>query len=391
MHIMDKHIAIIPLRKGSKGITGKNRKKLLGRPLYSWVLHEALESNLSKVYLYTDDQEIILQASEEYRQSGKLKIIEREPADATDTATTESAMIAFVAKIDSDFDTITLLQATSPLTRCEDINASIRKIESGKCDSVISFVEEKRFIWDREGNSINYDYKNRPRRQDFEGLLVENGAIYTTLKQQFQDSGLRIGGRIDHILMPADAYFEVDEEEDFVVIESLLRRRLMKQKGGSSEIKALVLDVDGVLTDGTVAYGSEGEVFKVFSMRDGMGLEILREHGIQLVVITAEDSDIVKSRMKKLKIKNAFYGVKDKYTCLSHILDGLKLSRHEVAYIGDDRNDLANILSCGWGIVPNDAVEEVLSGADIKLNSKGGKMAVREAVNFILNFNKRSQ
>jgi len=383
------NIAVIPLRKGSKGIPGKNRKMLLGRPLFSWVLHEAILSNLSRVYIYTDDDVIAQFAEKEYAQTQKVQVIIRDAEDATDKASTEMAMVAFSEKIDHQYDTITLLQATSPLTSHNDINQVLALVESGSFDSAISVVNEKRFIWDDKGNSQNYDYKQRPRRQDFDGLLVENGAIYTTTKKQFLDSGIRIGGKIGHIIMPNDTFVEIDEQTDFVIMEQLLKKRLLTHKGTASVIKALVLDVDGVFTDGKVNYSPDGEFSKVFNMRDGMGLEILRENGIVPIVLTSEVSDIVKKRMEKLQIQHAFYGIKDKFHHLSRILTDLNYRKSEVTYLGDDRNDLANILSCGWGICPNDAVAEVLSNSDIRLNAKGGDMAIREAVSFIQNYNKR--
>lgn len=386
---VSKNIAVIPLRKGSKGIPGKNRKKLLGRPLYSWVLHEAIQSSLDKVYIYTDDEEIIQFVSNEYSEIEKLRIIERNPDDATDTASTEAAMRAFSEKISHNYDTITLLQATSPLTTHKDINQALSEIESGSWDSLISLVREKRFIWDNKGNSLNYDYRLRPRRQDFDGLLVENGAIYTSVKKQFLDSGIRIGGRIGSITMPTDTYVEIDEEDDFIIIEQLLKKRLIGRKGMPGTVKALVMDVDGVFTDGKITYGHKGELSKDFNMRDGMGLEILRENEVLPIVMTSEDSELVKARMKKLQIQDAFFGVKDKYHFLNGILQERKLKRSEIVYLGDDRNDLANILSCGWGICPNDAVSEVIENSDIRLNAKGGEMAIREVISFILNHNKR--
>jgi N-acylneuraminate cytidylyltransferase len=181
-------IAILPLRAGSKGIPEKNKKKILGRPLFSWVLSEALFSNLDQVYVYTDDKWILQFVRREYSWSKKIMILEREENDARDNASTEAAMMNFVKKINDDFDILCLLQATSPLTTRYDINKTLTKIIDERYDSAHTVVNTKRFTWNENGESLNYNYKKRPRRQDFKGLYIENGAVYATTKKQFMDS-----------------------------------------------------------------------------------------------------------------------------------------------------------------------------------------------------------
>lgn len=383
-----KKVAIIPLRAGSKGIPGKNKKKLLGRPLFSWTLGEAIFSNLDKIYIFTDDENIIDFVKKEYIWTDKVEIMIRSKESATDTASTEMGMKEFAERINYDFDILCLLQATSPLTSREDINNCLDKIINENYDSALTVVNTMRFIWNENGESINYDFNNRPRRQDFKGLLVENGAVYTTTKEQFLESGIRIGRKVAVVKMPEDTLTEIDEKEDWVIMEKLLENRLNKFKKGSKKIKLLVLDVDGVFTNGCVATGTEKEISKEFSLIDGMGLELLREEGINVAVMTSENSEIVKNRMNKLKISETYLGVRDKYSFLEKIMLENNLSRNEIAYIGDDINDLSNICSVKWGIVPQNAVLENKLKADLILNSFGGNGAIREAVNFIIKYNK---
>lgn len=383
-----KKVAIIPLRAGSKGIPGKNKKKLLGRPLFSWTLGEAIFSNLDKIYIFTDDENIIDFVKKEYTWTDKVEIMVRSQESATDTASTEMGMKEFAERINYDFDILCLLQATSPLTSREDINNCLDKIIKENYDSALTVVNTMRFIWNENGESINYDFNNRPRRQDFKGLLVENGAVYTTTKEQFLESGIRIGRKVAVVKMPEDTLTEIDEKEDWVIMEKLLENRLNKFKKGSKKIKLLVLDVDGVFTNGCVATSGEKEISKEFSLIDGMGLEILREEGINVAVMTSENSEIVKNRMNKLKISKTYLGVRDKYSFLEKIMLENNLSRNEIAYIGDDINDLSNICSVKWGIVPQNAVLENKLKADLVLNSFGGNGAIREAVNFIVKYNK---
>lgn len=382
-------IGIIPLRSGSKSIKNKNRKKMLGRPLFTWVLCEAYKSNLDKIYVFTDDEKIIEYIKEEYGYLERIDVLNRSEESATDEASTEFAMKEFVKKINYDYDLLCLLQATSPLTTKEDINLILKKVEEENYDSALTVVKDKRFIWGEDGKAINYDYNKRPRRQDFEGFLVENGAIYATTKQQFEKSGMRIGRKIATVNMPRDTLLEIDEPEDWFILEKLLENRLKKNKTRRSKIKALFLDVDGVFTNGNVYYGKEGEMLKEFSLRDGMGLEILRENDVKVFVVTSEKSKIVESRMEKLRIQNYYLGIKDKYFLIEKILKEESLKRDEIAYIGDDVNDLANLISSGWSFCPNDAMNEAKNQVDIILRNNGGREAIREAVNFIISYNQR--
>jgi len=383
-----KSIGFIPLRKNSKGIPNKNKKKLLGRPLFSWVLSEALFSRLDHIFVFTDDEEIIDYITRNYRWSDKLSCLRRSDENAADTSSTESAIMEFCENKGISFEVFCLLQATSPLTRREDINIALERVGETGVDAVLSVVKTHRFIWSKEGKSLNYNYLKRPRRQDFEGLLVENGAVYCTRQQALLSSGNRLSGNIVPVEMAEDSLVEIDTEEDWILVEQLLINRF-KHGRVPARINFLVLDVDGVFTDGRVVYGIEGEFTKTFDMRDGMGLEILREHGVQVMVMTSEDSTVVRQRMKKLKIADTFLAVKDKFSFLEHICLERGISRANIAYIGDDVNDLANLLSCGWAFCPANATKNVRFLADHVLNHNAADGAIREATEFIINYNRR--
>ena len=384
---MTKKIGFIPLRKGSKGIPNKNKRKMVGRPLFTWVLGEAIFSNLDEVIVYTDDETIIDFINKEYHWTNKVKAIKRSEASASDTASTETAMIEFCESIDYNFDAFCLLQATSPFTRKDDINTCLTKLEVG-FDSALTVVNTHRFLWNEKGEAINYNPLKRPRRQDFEGLLIENGAVYAVTKQALQKNKNRIGDKTAVVKMPEDSLLEIDSESDWIAIESLLIERQKREKK-SKKITHVVLDVDGVFTDGTITYTKDGEHTKSFDMRDGMGLEILRQFNITVMIMTSENSELVAKRMEKLKIEHVFLGVKDKYTLLNNIIlkEGITLSN--VAYIGDDVNDLTNICSVGWSLTPNNATDIVKMHADIVLSKNSGAGAIREACQFIMNYNKR--
>lgn len=383
-----KKTAIIPLRKDSKGIPGKNKKKMLGRPLFSWVLLEAVFSNLDEVVVFTDDEEIINFIEKEYYWTPKVKALLRSDENATDTASTESAMLEFAAAIQNDFDIICLLQATSPMTTAANINAVLDKIENEKCDSALTVVNTHRFTWNADGTPQNYDVFNRPRRQDFEGLLIENGAVYATTKVAFLASKNRVSGSIGLVKMPETTLVEIDSMTDWKIVEELLASRLKKAKK-HQRIDYLVLDVDGVFTNGQVLYSADGELAKAFDMRDGMGLEILRQNGVEVIVMTSENSELVAQRMKKLQIKDTYLEVKDKYAFLQHLAKERNTRFAAMAYIGDDVNDLANICSVSWSFAPANATEIVKQNADYLLTNKSADGAIREACEWIIKYNER--
>lgn len=383
-----KKTAIIPLRKESKGIPGKNKKKMLGRPLFSWVLTEAIFSNLDEVVVFTDDIEVIQFVEKEYHWTPKVKTLLRSAENATDTASTESSMLEFAEAIQYDFDILCLLQATSPMTTAADINGVLTKIEIEKYDSALTVVNTHRFTWNTDGTPQNYDVFHRPRRQDFEGLLIENGAVYATTKTAFETSKNRVSGTIGLVQMDETTLVEIDSMTDWKIVEELLASRLKKSKK-HQRIDYLVLDVDGVFTNGQVFYSADGELAKAFDMRDGMGLEILRQHQVEVVVMTSENSPLVAQRMKKLQIENTFLGVKDKYAFLQHFVKTRNANFAALAYIGDDVNDLTNICSVGWSFAPANGTEIVKQNADYLLTKPSAEGAIREACEWIMKYNER--
>ena len=383
-----KKVAIIPLRKGSKGIPGKNKKKMLGRPLFSWVLGAAIFSDLDEVYVFTDDEEILNYVEKEYYWTTKVKGLLRNDENANDTASTESAMLEFAEKINHDFDVLCLLQATSPLTTSQDINNALSQISTEGKTAALSVVKTHRFTWNADGTPQNYDVFNRPRRQDFTGLLMENGAVYATTKDAFLKTKNRVSEAIGLVEMPEETLMEIDSLSDWTIIESLLAER-QKAFKRQERIDYLVLDVDGVFTDGCVYYGAEGELMKKFDMRDGMGLEILRQNNVEVVVITSENSDLVAKRMQKLQIKHTFLGVKDKYSFLQNFINQQQTSWANLAYVGDDVNDLANLCTVGWSFAPANATSIVKQQVDFTLTHNSADGAIREVCEWVMKYNAR--
>lgn len=151
-----------------------------------------------------------------------------------------------------------------------------------------------------------------------------------------------------------------------------------------SRIKLFAMDVDGVLTDGGMYYSEQGEALKKFNTRDGMGIELLRKNNIIPAIITQEESKIVLKRAEKLKVEEVHVGIRDKLQAVKELAQKYSLSLSEVAYIGDDINDLAVLREVGLSFAPSDAMPEVKQIVHHVLTQKGGAGAVREAVDYIL-------
>lgn len=143
------------------------------------------------------------------------------------------------------------------------------------------------------------------------------------------------------------------------------------------KIKMLVMDVDGTLTDGKIYIGSHGEMMKAFNVKDGYGIVQLKEAKILPVIITGRESEIVMQRAKELKITELYQGVENKLECLKQVADKYQISSQEIAYIGDDLNDLECMEYCGLTACPRDAMEEIKQKVDYVCDVDGGKGAVR--------------
>ena len=150
------------------------------------------------------------------------------------------------------------------------------------------------------------------------------------------------------------------------------------------KIKMLVMDVDGTLTDGHIYTGPSGEAMKVFSCKDGLGIkEILPKLGIMPVIITGRDSIITANRAKELSIEELHQGIADKLPLLKQIAQQYGMTREEIAYIGDDLNDLECMQYCGLTACPQDAEQAIKDIVSFVAPRDGGKGAVRDFIEWI--------
>lgn len=157
----------------------------------------------------------------------------------------------------------------------------------------------------------------------------------------------------------------------------------MEMQEKLQQIKLLALDVDGVLTDGTINIGNDGELFKGFNAKDGLGISAALRNGLQIAIITGRKSAIIHKRATELGITLLCEGVHNKYAELMRLQRQLGLEKEQIAYIGDDLNDLPAFSAAGISFTPADGSEDVKFMANYVLHCNGGRGAVREAIEMI--------
>jgi len=382
---MKNNIAFIPVRGGSKSIPKKNIKLFCGKPLVYWTARAAQDSPLVDEIIIATDCAEIKEAVLAFNFK-KLKVYERSDENAQDTSSTESVILEYINKTNPDNDNkFVLIQATSPFLQAKDITNGINQLENSGADSLLSCSSVKRFFWSKEGDSLNYNYKNRPRRQDFDGTLMENGAFYINSVGNIIKHENRLCGKIEVYEMPEYTMTEIDEPDDWVFSEHLMKKYILTKE--KKAIKLFLTDVDGVLTDAGMYYTENGDELKKFNTHDGMAFQLLREAGIKTGIITSENTKLVERRAEKLKVDFLYQGKQygGKLAAAKAICKELKITLDEVAYIGDDINCYELLSNVGIAACPKNAFRKIKSIFGIHILTKnGGEGVFREFVETII-------
>ena len=281
-----------------------------------------------------------------------------------------------------------LVQATSPLTESRHFTEALQMYAEGDFDSIITCVRNYRFFWNEDGTSMNYDYMHRPRRQNFKGMLMENGAFYINTVRNILSNGNRLSGKIGIYEMPEYTATEIDEPDDWTILENLMHKHVLAHRQPSNSIKLFLTDIDGTLTDGGMYYSENGDELKKFNTRDGMGIALIRMAGIKVGIITSEDRELNLRRAEKLKVDFLRQGKSNggKLAVAEEIASEMGITLQNVAYIGDDVNCIELLSEVGLAACPSDANEKVktIQGINI-MERKGGEGCVREFIdNYIL-------
>ncbi len=381
-------VAVIPARGGSKGVPRKNLRPLGGEPLVVRAIRSLrAATSVDQVVVSTDDHEIAYAA----RSAGAL-VVDRPSRLAGDEATSESALRHALAALGTRGpvpEVTVFVQATSPFIDPADVERAVERVTTGGADVAFSVVRSEQHVW-RLGpdgpEGVNHDKRRRQRRQDRAPEFTETGAFYAMRTHGFLEHGHRFFGHLEMVeVSPRDA-LEIDTEHDLRLAEELLLRREAENTDPAScplWARAVVTDFDGVHTDDSVRVDSHGVESVVVSRSDGLGVRHLREAGIPVLVLSTETNPVVQARAEKLGVE-AVTGCTDKVAALTAWARDRGLPLADVAYLGNDVNDVDCLRAVGWPVVPADAHPAARVAAPYVLRRRGGDGAVRELADRVL-------
>jgi len=365
-------VALIPLRGGSKSIPLKNIKIMAGKPLCYWTIRAAAECpKISRVFVSTESAQI--KAVVKSFGFSKVSIIDRPEKLANDRASTESVMTHAAATV--DYDMMVTLQATSPLTRSSDLEKAIKLFEGKGYDSLLTAVVTKRFFWGWDNKPLNYNSLKRPRRQDFRGTLMENGAFYFTKREILQKQQNRLGGKIGIFIMDDLHAVEIDEPKDWPLVEKLIFAREIKPL--LKNVKLIVTDFDGVLTDNRVFVNKKGCEAVFCNRSDGLAVNYFKKKGLKVICLSTEKNKVVEQRCTKMGIAS-YQGIDKKIICLKKILKENRTDKKKCLYMGNDINDLECLQYVGYPVIPSDAAPLLKGFNFYTTNASGGAGVLRE-------------
>ena len=387
MSIVNKSaIAIIPARGGSKGIPNKNLQTVGGVTLLARTISACLQSaSITSVYVSTDSDEIAAVAS-----SCGAQVIHRPASLSGDNASSESALLHALDEIEKQSSlpqNVLFAQCTSPFILHADIDGVLGLLQNH--DSALTVTYNHAFIWrrDRSGNAIgiNHDSAIRLPRQQLDPEYKETGAVYAMNVEQFRKSGHRFFGRIGMYEVPAERSMEIDELEDLRLANVLeLQGKSLPSAESLRAIKAIVFDFDGVMTDDQVYITETGEEMVMASRSDGMGISALKSAGLKLLILSKERNPVVAKRAEKLQIE-VIQSCDNKLEALTEWLSKNQLPLSQCAYVGNDINDLQCMKAVRLAIAPVDAHPLAGQAAHWRLTRAGGKGAIRELSDAIIN------
>jgi len=380
-----KTVAIIPARGGSKGIPDKNLQHVGGIPLLARTIHALqLSSLVSAIYVSTDSESIARLAS-----AYGAEVIMRPNDLSSDSASSESALLHAIEMIESRGQhptSIVFAQCTSPFIEPADVDGVINLLEDHDC--ALTVTENHAFIWrnSAEGSAIgiNHNPIERLPRQMLPAEYRESGALYAFSTKEFKSVKHRFFGKIGMFNVPNSRSMEIDDPYDLVLANQLSTiSKIAPTFEMLRIIKAVIFDFDGVITNNLVHLDENGTETVVCSRSDGMGIQMLRAAGIQLLILSKEQNQVVTSRAKKLEVE-VIQGCDNKRERLEEWLTEHHLQPSEVAYMGNDINDCECMDYVGLSVAPADAHPVVDPVTIWKMNAKGGYGAVRELADALL-------
>lgn len=398
-------LAIIPARGGSKGIPRKNIKLFAGYPLISYSIAAGLQSKyVTRTIVSTDDEEIARVAREWGAETPFIRPAELAQDQTTDLPVFQHALNWLKENENYVPDYVIQLRPTSPIRPRSCIDDAIELLMSHPgADSVrgvVSSGQNPYKMWRLNGNDqpmtplLTLDGVAEPfnsPRQILPPTYWQTGHIDVIRPQVITEQGSMSGKSILPLIIDSHYTVDIDTPFDWMRYEWLLRNGNLdmvdpasKRRKLPEKISLVVMDFDGVMTDNRVWVDEQGGERIASSRGDSMGIHLVRKAlPIEFMVISTETNPVVTARCKKINLE-VYQGIWHKADVLREALQEKSIPASEVVFIGNDVNDLGCFREAGYAVAPADAEDEVKRCADLVLQRDGGKGAVREFCDLIL-------
>lgn len=398
-----KSVIIIPARYASSRLPGKPLADIHGKPMIQHVYEKALQvPEANEVIVATDDQRVFDVVAS---FGGRVIMTSTEHSSGTDR------LVEVMQKISADI--YLNIQGDEPLIRPADLSLLLKEmqqdesIEVGTLCHAVSVDEAAnpnyvKVIRDHNNNAIYFSRSliPYPRNKEHTLYLKHIGtyayrnsvlARYTNLptseleqSESLEQLRLLSVGISIRVIQVEPTGPGVDTPKCLERVKAIMAGQVYKEKPTLADIRLVITDVDGVLTDGGIYYNETGECLKRFHVRDGLGIKLLQESGIQVAVLSGRDSPTLRKRLADLGVSLFKLAVKDKFTECQKLMEQVGCSQKQTVYIGDDSIDLPAFAACGLAYTVADATNYIKQKADNVLSLAGGQGAFRELADAIL-------
>ncbi|XP_072315251.1 N-acylneuraminate cytidylyltransferase A [Eucyclogobius newberryi] len=375
--------ALILARGGSKGIPLKNIKTLAGIPLIGWVLRAVVDSGLfDSTWVSTDHDDI-----EKVARSCGAQIHRRSAEVSKDSSSSLDTIQEFV-RLNPEVDVVCHIQATSPCLHPFHLKEALEYITDQGYDSVFAVVRRHHFRWQevKKGTDeltfpLNLDPSNRPRRQDWDGELCENGSFYFATRELIEKDGRIQGRKVAYYEMLPEYSVDIDVDIDWPVAEQRVLRYGYFGRDNPEVVKLMFCNISGCLTDGRVYMNTSGGEMLSINTRDNAGIRMLQKEGVEVLLVSSSldpvSQALSQSVGRGLGCEVLCVGEKPLEE-LKALVQKKQLSWKDVAFMGNDELDVECLNMAGQSAVPSDAPVAAINGAKYICRTAGGQGAVRE-------------
>ena len=402
---MTEILALIPARGGSKGSPRKNIRSFAGYPLIAWSIAAAKQAAcVTRIIVSTDDEEIATVAREYSAETPFLRPPEFAQDQTTDLPVFEHALQWFDENEGYLPDIVIQLRPTSPIRPRDCIDNAVKILmEHEDADSVRGVVPAgqnpfKMWRFAGEGQPMKpllevegiAEPYNAPR-QILPPVYWQTGHIDAIRVSTIKQKKSLTGDVIYPLVIDPRYTVDIDTLSDWAKYEALVNSGLELVLPGKAKrpmpgkIDLIISDFDGVITDNRVWVNEDGMEFVAAYRSDSIGVQRLRETGIQVMILSSEPNRVVEARARKMGIEVIHgVGIHEKGRVMREVLEQKNLKAENIIYVGNDINDLPCFDVAGWSVAVSDAYPEVIRAADHVLSKPGGHGALRELIDLIL-------